>query len=119
MVHEIHAEPKGAFFTATHRHWLKGMLTTDVQFGNDGALYVLDWVESWGGVGKGRIYKFTDPANANTALQKETEKLIFDGMTKLIWPLASAGKLTTGCAFTAPDSASSKGRHAIEILIWN
>ncbi|MEP6669160.1 MAG: PVC-type heme-binding CxxCH protein [Chthoniobacter sp.] len=82
VVHEIHTEPKGAFFTATHRDWLKGMLTTDVEFGNDGALYVLDWVASWGGVGKGRMYKFTDPANANTALQKETEKLIFDGMTK-------------------------------------
>ncbi|MEI9895512.1 MAG: PQQ-dependent sugar dehydrogenase [Chthoniobacter sp.] len=77
VVHEIHTEPKGAFFTATHRDWLKGMLTTDVEFGNDGALYVLDWVASWGGVGKGRMYKFTDPANANTALQKETEKLIF------------------------------------------
>ena len=82
VVHEIHAEPTGAFFTATHRHWLKNMLTTDVQFGNDGGLYVLDWVASWGGVGKGRIYKFTDPANANVELQKETEKLIFDGMTK-------------------------------------
>ena len=82
VVHEIHTEPKGAFFTATHRDWLKGMLTTDVEFGNDGALYVLDWVASWGGVGKGRMYKFTDPANANTALQKDTEKLIFDGMTK-------------------------------------
>jgi quinoprotein glucose dehydrogenase len=82
VVHEIHTEPKGAFFTATHRDWVKGILTTDAEFGNDGALYVLDWVASWGGVGKGRMYKFTDPAHADTALQKETEKLIFDGMTK-------------------------------------
>ena len=81
VVHEIHTTPKGAFFTATHRDWLKGMLSTDVEFGNDGSLYVLDWVASWGGVGKGRIYKFTDPA-ADQATQKETEKLIFDGMTK-------------------------------------
>ena len=57
----------------------KGVLTTDVEFGNDGALYVLDWVESWGGVGKGRIYKFvTDPAD--TTLQAETQKLIAEGM---------------------------------------
>jgi quinoprotein glucose dehydrogenase len=77
VVHEIHAEPKGAFFTGTHRDWLKGMLTTDVQFGKDGALYVL---ECWGGVGKGRIYKFTDPDNAKVDLQKETEKLITEGM---------------------------------------
>ena len=75
-------EPKGAFFTATHRDWVKGMLTTDVEFGNDGALYVLDWVASWGGVGKGRMYKFTDPDTPTRALQKETEKLIFDGMAK-------------------------------------
>ena len=61
---------------------MKGILTTDVEFGIDGALYVLDWVASWGGVGKGRMYKFTDPDHANTALQKETEKLIFEGMAK-------------------------------------
>jgi quinoprotein glucose dehydrogenase len=81
VVHEIHLEPKGAFYTGTHRDWLKGMLTTDVQFANDGSLCVLDWVASWGGVGKGRIYKFTDP-NAEKDLQKETEKLISEGMTK-------------------------------------
>ncbi len=81
VVHEITVKPKGAFFTATDREWVKGVLTTDVEFGNDGSLYVLDWVSSWGGVGKGRIYKFSDP-NADRALQKETEKLISEGMTK-------------------------------------
>ncbi len=81
VVHEISVEPKGAFFTAKARDWVKGVLTTDVEFGNDGSLYVLDWVSSWGGVGKGRIYKFTDPA-ANKELQKETETLIRDGMAK-------------------------------------
>lgn len=81
VVHEISVQPKGAFFTAKAREWVKGVLTTDVEFGNDGSLYVLDWVASWGGVGKGRIYKFTDPA-ANVELQKETETLIRDGMAK-------------------------------------
>ncbi len=81
VVHEISVEPKGAYFTATHRDWVKGILTTDVEFGNDGSLYVLDWVSSWGGVGKGRIYKFSDPAG-NVALQKETETLIREGMAK-------------------------------------
>jgi quinoprotein glucose dehydrogenase len=42
---------------------------------------VLDWVESWSGVNKGRIYKVIDPA-ANTGLQAETQKLIADGMSK-------------------------------------
>ena len=75
MVHEIALEPAGATFTATYRDFLKGILTTDVEFGTDGALYVLDWVEGWSGAGKGRIYKFTDAA-ANAALQTETRHLI-------------------------------------------
>lgn len=90
VVHEITLKPKGAFFTATDRDWAKGVLTTDVEFGNDGSLYVLDWVSSWGGVGKGRIYKFSDPA-ADRALQKETEKLISEGMAKR--PEAELAKL--------------------------
>ncbi len=82
LVHEIAVEPAGAFFKLKERRdFVKGILTTDVEFGNDGSLYVLDWVESWGGVGKGRIYKFTDPA-ANTKLQAETQKLIEEGMSK-------------------------------------
>ena len=79
VVHQIGVEPKGAFFTGTHRDFVKGILTTDVEFGNDGSLYVLDWVESWGGSGKGRIYRFTDPS-ADSALQAETERLIREGM---------------------------------------
>jgi quinoprotein glucose dehydrogenase len=81
VVHEISVQPKGAFFTATDRDWVKGVLTSDVEFGNDGSLYVLDWVASWGGVGKGRIYKFSDPS-ADRELQKQTEKLIGEGMSK-------------------------------------
>lgn len=78
VIHEITLKPQGAFFTATDRDFTKGVLTTDVEFGNDGSLYVLDWVSSWGGVGKGRIYKYSDPA-ADRALQKETETLIAEG----------------------------------------
>ncbi len=82
VVHQIALEPKGAFFKVKELHdFVKGVLTTDVEFGNDGSLYVLDWVESWGGVGKGRMYKFTDPS-ANTALQAETQKLIGEGMSQ-------------------------------------
>jgi quinoprotein glucose dehydrogenase len=81
VVHEIALKSAGASFELTARDFLKGVLTTDVEFGADGGLYVLDWVESWGGVNKGRIYKITDPA-ANTGLQAETEKLIAEGMSK-------------------------------------
>jgi quinoprotein glucose dehydrogenase len=85
VVHEITPEPWGAFFKAKARDWVKGVLSTDVEFGNDGSLYVLDWVASWGGVGKGRIYKFTDP-NGNIELQKQTEKIISEGMAKRTEP---------------------------------
>nr|MDQ3625498.1 PQQ-dependent sugar dehydrogenase [Verrucomicrobiota bacterium] len=80
VVHQIALQPAGASYRLKERHdFVKGVLTTDCEFGPDGSLYVLDWVESWGGVGKGRIYKFTDPAR-NSALQAETQKLIVDGM---------------------------------------
>ncbi len=82
VIHQIALDAKGAFFKVKERNdFVKGVLTTDCEFGNDGSLYVLDWVESWGGVGKGRIYKFSDPA-ANTGLQAETQKLIAEGMTQ-------------------------------------
>ncbi|MGV3533553.1 MAG: HEAT repeat domain-containing protein, partial [Chthoniobacteraceae bacterium] len=78
--HQIELEPNGAGFKLKDRQdFVKGVLTTDVEFGNDGSLYVLDWVESWGGVGKGRIYKFTDPG-ADAKLQEETKRLIEEGM---------------------------------------
>ncbi len=80
VVHEISLEPAGAFFKLRERRdFLKGVLTTDVEFGTDGALYVLDWVEGWSGVDKGRIYKFTDAA-ADTAKQAEVKKLLAEGM---------------------------------------
>lgn len=82
VVHQIALEPKGAFFSLKQdREFVRGVLTTDVEFGNDGGLYVLDWVASWGGVGKGRIYKFSDE-KADVKLQKETQQLIAEGMEK-------------------------------------
>lgn len=81
VVHEIELQPKGAWHALKERRdFIKGILTTDVEFGNDGALYVLDWVESWGGANKGRIYKFSDP-RGNPALLAETKKLIEEGMS--------------------------------------
>jgi quinoprotein glucose dehydrogenase len=82
VVHEISLEPQGAFFKLKEdKNIVQGILTTDVDFGVDGAMYVLDWVETWGGAGKGRIYKITDP-KANVALQAEVKKLLGEGMSK-------------------------------------
>ena len=80
VVHEITLTPMGAWFELKDRRDLvKGVLTTDVEFGPDGALYVLDWVEGWSGVNKGRIFKLTSP-EADAAKQAEVKKLLAEGM---------------------------------------
>jgi quinoprotein glucose dehydrogenase len=80
VVHEIALEPSGAWFRLKQRRdFVQGILTSDVEFGPDGALYVLDWVESWSGVNKSRIYKFSAP-DADAAKQAEVKKLIAEGM---------------------------------------
>ena len=86
VVHEITLMPMGAWYELKERRDLvKGVLTTDVEFGPDGALYVLDWVESWSGVNKGRIFKLTSP-EADAAKQAEVKKLLAEGMTARLDP---------------------------------
>ena len=81
VVHEIALEPAGAWHHVKERRdFVKGILTTDVEFGPDGGLYVLDWVESWSGVNKGRIFKFTSP-DADVAMQAEVKKLLAEGFS--------------------------------------
>ena len=58
---------------------------TDVDFGPDGALYVLDWVQGWGPPGKGRIYRITGGAaqTPRSAEQvAEVKRLLGDGMAR-------------------------------------
>ncbi|HEX8312304.1 MAG TPA: PVC-type heme-binding CxxCH protein, partial [Chthoniobacteraceae bacterium] len=82
VVHDISLEANGAWYKVKERHDLvQGILTTDCEFGPDGSLYVLDWVEGWSGANKGRIYKFT-AEGANRTLQAETQKLIAEGMSQ-------------------------------------
>jgi quinoprotein glucose dehydrogenase len=81
VVHDILLEPKGAGYRVKERDdFVKGILTTDVEFGPDGSLYVLDWVESWSGAGKARIYRFASK-EADENLQRETQKLLSEGMS--------------------------------------
>ena len=81
-VRSFRVQPRGAFFSASDLEkpvW--GGLTTDVDFGPDGALYVSDWVESWDGVGAGRIYRIFDPAKKDDPLVLETAKLLQHGFS--------------------------------------
>jgi quinoprotein glucose dehydrogenase len=51
-------KPKGAGFELIDSHQFAwGVVATDVEFGPDGGLYILDWVEGWGMTGKGRIHR--------------------------------------------------------------
>ena len=83
-VRSFRVRPKGAFFEASDLEkpvW--GALTTDVDFGPDGAMYVSDWVESWDGIGVGRIYRIFDPDKAEDPLVLETAALLRSGFADL------------------------------------
>ncbi|MBS0263199.1 MAG: HEAT repeat domain-containing protein [Planctomycetes bacterium] len=76
-------KPQGASFELVDsQEFLWSILATDVDFGPDGAMYVADWVESWDGVGKGRIYKLHDPASEDNPALKQAVSLFKTGFDK-------------------------------------
>lgn len=56
----LQAEGAG-FRVGKNEHFLWNCWATDVEFGPDGAAYVLDWVNGWQMPNKGRIYRITSP----------------------------------------------------------
>jgi quinoprotein glucose dehydrogenase len=73
--------PKGASFElADVKDFLRELMPTDVDFGPDGAVYVLDWVEGWTKTGKGRIFRVFDPAVRQDPDVRETRKLLAGGV---------------------------------------
>lgn len=56
------------------------MLVTDLDFGSDGKLYTSDWVFGWNGENKGRIYSFADPEIQKSAIVKQVESLLKQGL---------------------------------------
>jgi quinoprotein glucose dehydrogenase len=80
-IYAFQMKPKGATFEMVGLHRLAWEISTpDVEFGNDGALYVADWVGLWDKVDKGRIWKLSDPEAKDPAIA-EVKKLIAEGMT--------------------------------------
>lgn len=76
-------KPKGASFELTDSHeFIWQILATDVDFGYDGSLYVSDWVNGWNGLGKGRIYEFTDTAHAKAAKEAHSAELMKAGFSQ-------------------------------------
>jgi len=75
--------PKGASFELTDSHeFIWSILATDVDFGYDGSLYISDWVNGWNGLGKGRIYRFTDTKHAKAAVQAHSAEIMKAGFTE-------------------------------------
>lgn len=75
-------KPKGAGFDVVDSHqFLWSTLATDVEFGPDSALYVTDWSEGWNKPGKGRIYRFVNPALSGSAVQA-VKRLLADGFER-------------------------------------
>lgn len=59
-IRAVRLQPSGATFTVKeNKPLIWNVLATDVDFGPDGAIYVLDWTEGWAKTGKGRIYRVT------------------------------------------------------------
>ena len=73
----------GASFVVDHQEkFLWNAWATDVDFGPDGAAYVLDWVTGWGRPMKGRIQRITPGTltAAEAAEIAEVKRLLGEGM---------------------------------------
>lgn len=76
-------KPKGASFEIVEdKKMVWAIEATDAKWGPDGAFWITDWVDGWEGVGKGRIYRFHDPATIGKPIVKETQALLRTGFAK-------------------------------------
>jgi quinoprotein glucose dehydrogenase len=76
-------KPKGASFEIVNdQKFLWAIEATDGTWGPDGAFWVFDWVDGWEPVGKGRLYRFYDPAQSQSAVVQSTAKLLKEGFSQ-------------------------------------
>src|SRR6187399_226237 len=76
----------GATFAPTSsQQFMGGVLPTDVTFGPDGKLYLLDWVDGWPKSNKGRVYSVSPqkPDPAQLKLSADLAKLLAAGFKDL------------------------------------
>ncbi|GDX95676.1 glucose dehydrogenase [Planctomycetia bacterium] len=93
-VNAITVAPRGAGFTVSKiAPFVRHVLATDCQFGPDGDLYVLDYVESWTGAGKGRIHRIsrTERTPAEQTQRDATRRLLTSDVAAL--PIADLASL--------------------------
>lgn len=78
-IRALSLKPRGASFeVADVKPFVQSLLATDAEFGPDGSLYALDWVEGWNKTGKGRIYRVT-PNNVDPR-SVQVKALLAQGM---------------------------------------
>ena len=77
----VRHRPRGASFElVSQRELVWSVLATDCDFGPDGSLYVLDWVEGWEKPRRGRIHRIR-PRNADPR-SAEVATLLREGMER-------------------------------------
>jgi quinoprotein glucose dehydrogenase len=82
-VHTFTLKEKGAGFELVKpEKSIWGLLVTDVEFGWDGGLYLLDWVQGWMMPNKGRIYRLHDPAAKDDPDVASTKRYMAEGLAK-------------------------------------
>lgn len=68
-------EPKGAGFElASDEPVMRGVQSTGLDIGPDGAFYTSDWIEGWGRNGKGRIWRIDTPETSGSEARADTQK---------------------------------------------
>ena len=77
------SEKAKADATDRSSQFIWNVLPTDVGFGPDGGLYVSDWVDGWDGVGKGRLYRITDPDHVNSPIVCEVKQWLGGDWTQV------------------------------------
>lgn len=81
-VYDVSVKPMGsAYEVANVERFVWRPLATDCDFGWEGGLYVTDWVAGWNQTGKGRIWRFSEPASAADPIVKQVKELMRAGMT--------------------------------------
>jgi quinoprotein glucose dehydrogenase len=81
-IRSFSVKPKGASFEpGDSQEFLWSILATDVDFGPDCAMYVADWVDTWEGAGKGRIYRLIDENNQRAGVVQQVRSLMREGFT--------------------------------------
>ncbi|MDX1953166.1 MAG: HEAT repeat domain-containing protein [Verrucomicrobiota bacterium] len=91
-VRSIGLKPRGAGFElAELRELLWNIYPVDVDFGPDGALYILDWVDGWEKPGKGRVYRITPDNGLVDPVTESTRTILATGVANR--PLNEFAKL--------------------------